>query len=161
MKQFSHIYRVWLGFSAHDVTRLSIPLCDETDSVQRRGTFSIRAHMSKPFWCFFVKAWPLPALLSTGYERWGDHRQRRAETQSQHNRSDGYQHHGAGKPLVICDVPRNLFGCAHARDIIADSNTGSDGGAWVVEERVRDQLRSSGIRCSFHQQEKQHLLCSV
>lgn len=43
------------------------PPHEETDSLLHRGTLTISARMSSPF--LFFKARPIPALLSTGYER--------------------------------------------------------------------------------------------
>lgn len=99
--------------------RLSIPPHDETDSLHHRGTFTIRARMSSPF--FFLKR---GRSLLCSQQDMKDEEITDRDGQKPKAGTIGamaISAAGASEPLVIRDVPGNLFSRTHAWAIIADS----------------------------------------
>lgn len=93
------------------------------------------------------------ALLSTGYERWGDHRW--AETQSQHNGSDGYQlHWGSANSWHTTDIiwRRSCLSHCDTQQISSrEENMSTDGWFQVLGGRHRWRNMNG-----YHQETDEH-----
>lgn len=93
------------------------PPHDETDSLHRRGTLTISARRNSPFY-ILKRGLSLPCSQQDMKDEQitdRDGQKPKADTIGVMAISTA----GAREPLVICDVPGNLFSCAHAWAIIA------------------------------------------
>lgn len=156
MKQHWDSLRVfrWWRNTLHVLAHQSPP-DDETDSLHRWGTLTVSARPSSPF--LFFKAWAYPC--SALNRIW---KMRRSQTETEHKpKADtiGAMAIGAAgaavSPLVICDVPGNLFSRAswslghYCRQQISsrEENMSADGARPTTDEETESPSLSG---CSFH-----------